>query len=631
MLHEYLWAVILGGIFCFTLGFGMGSNDVSNNFGTSIGSKSITLGKAIIIAGIFELVGSVGFGSSVTDSVRKGIYKPDEFGEMPDIMLVANVAALISGTSWLLFCSATGQSVSTTHSLVGAMLGCGLAIGGHAVNWPYLGTIVMSWFITPLASFVVGMIYFALLRWFMLRSPHAVSRGFKLLPFLIFIICFSFVLFFTFSNPLTLKGVTCDQKDSTTKIISKKKPCIVKHWAPAHPGIAFGIAVGVATGLSLILLPIVWFQAKRTLRKFDEKEAREKEGHSAAAKSERTGTDLELTGAGCDGDDASAPVTPEGRPFLRRSFSRKELMADFDQSAQSTNFSGRADGKHRDYDDNDQDDPKKKGGLIKRFWNGMAWNHDLHKEAFEEDSKAVEIANLSEKFPPKTECFFNTLQVVSASIACLLHGSNDVANAAAPFASVYSIYQHERFEKSLSVPIWILFLGGAAITAGLTIFGHRVIKTVGIELFHVTPARGFCVEMALSTVLIVGTFLGLPLSTTHIGIGAMVGIGLLDSHIDPVTQEDTSNPPTEPSSTKAAGQTRKKFLGFINLQAINWKVFLKLALAWVGTIVMCAVLSCSILAFAIYTPSNIHNRYRPCSEWNPSCIIDHTSATSLLS
>lgn len=614
MLHEYLWAVILGGIFCFTLGFGMGSNDVSNNFGTSIGSKSITLGKAIIIAGIFELVGAVGFGSSVTDAVRKGIYNPEEFGEMPDFLLIANVGALIAGTSWLLFCSATGQSVSTTHSLVGAMLGCGLALGGRAVNWMYLLKVVMSWFVTPTASFIVGMIYYSLLRKFMLRKENSIKIGFRLLPLLLYVICLSFTLFFIFANPVTLMNTECLQKDSETKEISTKKPCRVDGWVYAHVGAAFGIAVGGAFVLAAIMTPFVWMRAKKTLRKFDD--TADADENEIIGVAENSMIDLE----GHDQENAIPYKPSQGNlAVVEKRDSLKSNLKNLDQSSvppsssptELTEFKkGKRSKPAKNLEEGEEDLP-----FFKKLWKRMPWNHDLHAEAFAHDPHAEEIAHLSEKFHPRTECFFNTLQIVSASIACLLHGSNDVANAAAPFASVYSIYELERYEKSVHVPIWILFLGGAAITAGLTIFGHRVIKTVGIELFHVTPARGFCVEMALSTVLIIGTFMGFPLSTTHIGIGAMIGIGLLDKHYDPETGEEKDT---------------KKCFGFINLDAVNWKVFLKLGLAWVGTIVICAAVSCAIFSFAIHTPSKLATRFTPCSSWDPSCVVPSTSRLLLM-
>eukprot|EP01055_Gregarina_sp_Pseudo9_P004269 Gregarina_sp_Pseudo_9__4268@NODE_441_length_2823_cov_121_625718_g417_i0_p1_GENE_NODE_441_length_2823_cov_121_625718_g417_i0NODE_441_length_2823_cov_121_625718_g417_i0_p1_ORF_typecomplete_len574_score177_11PHO4/PF01384_20/6_4e107DUF5456/PF17539_2/0_21DUF5456/PF17539_2/4_7e027TM_GPCR_Srh/PF10318_9/0_017TM_GPCR_Srh/PF10318_9/3_7e03_NODE_441_length_2823_cov_121_625718_g417_i0891810 len=563
-LDEYLWCVIVGSLFCFTLGFGIGANDVSNNFGTSIGSKSISLRKAIVIAAIFELVGSVALGASVTDAVRKGVYYVDKFGEMPDMVLMANLCALIVTTMWLILASWKGWPVSTTHSLVGSMLGCGLAFGSSAVNWGYIGTVVAGWFIAPCCAVAVAMIYFSLLRMFLLRKENSVSRGFKCLWALIFITCAVFCVFFTFSNPVRLESVSCSQKDGDQ--IVYRSPCVADDWAYGNPGIAFGFALAGATVFTVILCPIVYMRARRTLRKFD---LAEEHGPKPAAVAEtaveiRTADSVTLSLQGSDLKQPGASSTAAS------------MLTDADVETQRGGC---------------------KGGL-NQFLENMPWNADLHAEAFETNEESRELANTVEDFGPRTEAFFTTLQIISASVACLVHGSNDVSNAAAPLASIYSIYQAGQFEDKVDVPIWILVLGGCAIAVGLSFLGHKVIKKVGIELLAITPSRGFCIEMALGTVMIVASFTGNTLSTTHVAVGAMIGVAFMDRRFDRETGEEIPS---------------KKILG-LNFSTVNWRIARKIAVGWVFTLVATAVAAAAIFSFAVYSPTKVNTRYVPISD-----------------
>eukprot|EP01054_Gregarina_sp_Poly1_P007094 Gregarina_sp_Poly_1__7093@NODE_387_length_8987_cov_450_884305_g316_i0_p3_GENE_NODE_387_length_8987_cov_450_884305_g316_i0NODE_387_length_8987_cov_450_884305_g316_i0_p3_ORF_typecomplete_len574_score58_41PHO4/PF01384_20/1_7e103DUF347/PF03988_12/2_1e02DUF347/PF03988_12/1_6e03DUF347/PF03988_12/0_02DUF347/PF03988_12/7_3e03DUF347/PF03988_12/3_1e03Herpes_gE/PF02480_16/3e03Herpes_gE/PF02480_16/0_53_NODE_387_length_8987_cov_450_884305_g316_i068098530 len=563
-LDEYLWCVIIGGLFCFTLGFGIGANDVSNNFGTSIGSKSITLRKAIIIAAIFELVGSVALGASVTDAVRKGVYYVEKFGVMPDMVLLANMCALIVSTFWLIIASIRGWPVSTTHSLVGAMLGCGLAFGSSAINWKYIGTVVTGWIIAPCCSIIVSMIYFGLLRTFLLRKSNSVTLGFRYLWALIFVTCAVFCTFFVFSNPLRLSGVACRQKDGNHQVV--QAPCVIDKWAYANMGWGFGLALAIALVLTLLLCPVVYWRARKTMRMFDLKD-KEPPIVSMATNEDSNGAPSQVSvSIHSDSSDLKIPTATSTAASI------------LSEARVARSASGC------------------KGGL-NQFMLNMPWNVDLHAEAYDKNEESRELANTVENFGARTETFFTTLQIISASVACLVHGSNDVSNAAAPFASIYSIFRAGQFESKVEVPIWILFLGGCAIAAGLSFLGHKVIKKVGIELLAITPSRGFCIEMALGTVMIVATFTGNTLSTTHVAVGAMIGVAFLDRQFDRETGEEIPG---------------RKFLG-LNLSTVNWRVARKIAVGWVFTLIATALGAAAIFSFAVYSPSKVITRYVPIS------------------
>jgi PiT family inorganic phosphate transporter len=152
--HVFLILAILFGLF---ITWGIGANDVANAMGTSVGSGAISVKQAIIIAAIFEFTGAFIAGGNVTETIRKGIIDPGLVADTPEVLVYGMLAALLSAAIWLLIASAQGWPVSTTHSIVGGIVGFAVVgIGLSAVNWIKLGYIVASWVISPLLGGVLG-------------------------------------------------------------------------------------------------------------------------------------------------------------------------------------------------------------------------------------------------------------------------------------------------------------------------------------------------------------------------------------------------------------------------------------------------------------------------------------------
>ena len=133
-----------------------------------------------------------------------------------------------------------------------------------------------------------------------------------------------------------------------------------------------------------------------------------------------------------------------------------------------------------------------------------------------------------ETFEPQTEQLFSFLQVLTACFGSFAHGANDVANAIGPFAVVISVYQTGSVDQESPIPWWVLAGGGVGIVIGLATWGHKVMATIGEDLCTVTPSRGFNIELASAITVVVGSKLGLPLSTTHCKVGGVVGVGMAD-------------------------------------------------------------------------------------------------------
>lgn len=191
-------------LFGLYMAWNIGANDVANAMGTSVGSKALTLKKAVIIAAIFEFSGAYFVGSHVSETIQKGIVSPEIFSHDPMIFVIGMVGALVSTGAWLQVASYFGLPVSTTHAIVGAILGFGTVIGGvYAVAWSEVLAIASSWVLSPILSGIISYFIFSILQRKILYAQSPALAAKKLAPILIFF-CFSFftlsILFDGLSN-----------------------------------------------------------------------------------------------------------------------------------------------------------------------------------------------------------------------------------------------------------------------------------------------------------------------------------------------------------------------------------------------------------------------------------------------
>ncbi|MFQ6112889.1 MAG: inorganic phosphate transporter [bacterium] len=174
-------------IFGFYMAWSIGANDVANAMGTSVGSGALTLKRAVILAAILEFSGALFVGSHVSETVRKGIVDPEIFATDPLIFVYGMLSALLAAAAWLQIASYYGWPVSTTHSIVGSIIGFGVVVGGmHAIHWDKVGRIVASWVLSPALSATISFLIFSLLRRKILYALNPVEAAKKLTPFLVF-------------------------------------------------------------------------------------------------------------------------------------------------------------------------------------------------------------------------------------------------------------------------------------------------------------------------------------------------------------------------------------------------------------------------------------------------------------
>ena len=363
-------------IFGLYMSWGIGANDVANAMGIPVGSGAITVKQAIIIAAIFEFTGAFVAGGTVTKTIRKGIIDPSSIADSPELLVYGMLASLLAAGIWLMIASTRGWPVSTTHSIVGAIVGFAVAgIGVDAVNWGKIGSIVASWLVSPLIGGAIALGLMLSIRKLILNTDQPFERAKIWGPFYIFLVGWIVSLVTLFKG---LKHLNLEFSATQSFVIAT----------------IFGIIVAII--------------GKVMINKVKVDESADREYHYAS----------------------------------------------------------------------------------------------------------VEKA-------------FTPMMIFTACAMAFAHGSNDVANGIGPMAAVVSVVQAGGdITQKAGLPLWILLLGGGGIVLGLATMGYRVMQTIGTKITELTPTRGYCATLAAAVTVVLASKTGLPVSTTQIAVGAVMGVGL---------------------------------------------------------------------------------------------------------
>jgi PiT family inorganic phosphate transporter len=368
--------LILAIVFGTFMAWGIGANDVANAMGTSVGSGAVTIKQAIIIAVIFEFSGAILAGGEVTATIRKGILDAALFTNDPHLLVYGMMASLLAAGSWLLIASSFGWPVSTTHSIVGAIVGFGaVGVGIDAVAWSKVIKIIISWIASPVLAGIISFTLFRSLQNLIIDTQNPFNNAKKYVPY------YMFLVGFIVSLVTILKGLK-------------------------HVGLSFSTSSSYLLSLGFGLL-----------------------------------------------------VAIIGTLMIRNI--------------------------HLDPDE----------------------NKDFYFTSMER--------------------IFSVLMIITAAAMAFAHGSNDVANAIGPLAAIYSVIESGGTIGSKSaLPVWILLVGGVGIVVGLITYGHRVIATIGTGITQLTPSRGFAATLAAAATVVIASGTGIPVSTTQVLVGAVLGVGL---------------------------------------------------------------------------------------------------------
>ena len=419
-------------LFGFYMAWSVGANDVANAMGTSVGSGALTLRNAVILAAILEFSGAFFVGSHVSETVRKGIVDTQSFNDQPMLLAYGMLAAMLAAAAWLQFASYYGWPISTTHSIVGAIIGFGMVVGGvSAVHWDKVGAIVLSWVISPLLSGTIAFFLFSFIRRKVFDSATPVSKAKQLTPYLVFFV------FSILSLVMVFKGLK-----------------------NLHLDLPLTQALLMAAGIGLVAAVVSHFLVK------------------------------------------NIPDVPDEAETLPPSWSLSLGLGRADRNLRKALESSNADMQ-----------PELKD-ILERVGRMKA-------EVKQKVDSEMEVVSYQ-----KVERIFIYLQILSAGFVAFAHGANDVANAIGPLAAVINIVKTGTVAMKSAVPTWVLALGGIGIIIGLATWGWRVIETVGKRITDLTPSRGFSAEFSAAITIVLASKLGIPISTTHTLVGAVLGVGL---------------------------------------------------------------------------------------------------------
>jgi PiT family inorganic phosphate transporter len=365
----------LAAVFGLFMAWGIGANDVANAMATSVGSKALTIRQAILAAAVFEFLGAVLAGGAVTATIRTGIVDADLFADTPELLVYGMLASLLAAGIWLLIASKYGWPVSTTHSIVGAIVGfAAIGVGVDAVQWRQVGAIVVSWVVSPLTAGIIAFLVYESVQRLILRQDDPLEKAKRFVPYYIFLAAFTTTLV------TLLKGLS-------------------------HVGLEISVANSYFLAVTIAAL-------------------------------------IALVGA-----LAIRRIKPDPKIEKKQHFYTVERV-------------------------------------------------------------------------------FAVLMIVTACSMAFAHGSNDVANAIGPLAAVISVAQSGLVGSKSAVPVWVLVIGGSGIVIGLATYGRQVIATVGEKITQLTPSRGFAAELAAASTIVIASGTGMPISTTHTLVGAVLGVGL---------------------------------------------------------------------------------------------------------
>lgn len=380
LLSDYgLLLLALACLFGFFMAWGVGANDVANAMGTSVGSGAITVKQAILIAMVFEFLGAYLAGGEVTETIRNGIIDHTSLADTPHYLVYGMLSSLLAAGIWLLLASIKGWPVSTTHSIVGAIVGfAAVGIGVDAVKWGKITQIVVSWIASPLLAGIISYTLFSSVQHLILLSDDPFTRAKRYIPI------YMFAVGFIIAMVTMTKGLKHVFKD-------------------------YGVALSLGECIVYASL-------------------------------------------------SGLVVAAVGGLLLKRI--RRDVEAEKDN----------------------------------RFYN--------------------------------VEKVFAVLMVFTACSMAFAHGSNDVANAVGPLAAVVGVLKTGSIAAKSTMPSWVLLLGAVGIVVGLATLGYKVMATIGKKITELTPSRGFAAELGAASTVVAASTVGIPVSTTHTLVGAVLGVGI---------------------------------------------------------------------------------------------------------
>ena len=384
-------AAVFGGY----MAMNIGANDVANNVGPAVGSRALTMGGAIVIAMIFEAAGAFIAGGEVVSTIKNGIIDIRAFGDDTDSFIWAMMAALLAAALWLNLATMAGAPVSTTHAIVGGVMGAGIAAAGfQIVDWWTMGRIASSWVISPVMGGVIAALFLFAIKKTIIFKEDKLSAATRWVPIYVALMAWAFTTY------LVMKGLS----QIWPKVIELVNRLPLVNAEPVgKPSFFVAMMIGFALGGSVYL-------------------------------------------------------------------------------------------------------------LVKKWVSDRAPNMENNRNSI--------------------NVMFTIPLIFAAALLSFAHGANDVANAIGPLAAINEAVKTGGITGTAGIPLWVMAVGAFGIAIGLALYGPRLIRTVGGEITELDQMRAYSIAMAAAVTVIIASQLGLPISTTHVTIGGVFGVGFLREWLD---------------------------------------------------------------------------------------------------
>lgn len=566
--HQYDYLLAVGTIFAFLDAWNIGANDVANSWASSVSSRSVTYLQAMFGASLMEFTGALGVGGRVADTIRTKIVDIGAFKDSPGLLMLGMVCAVIASSVYLTMATRFGMPVSTTHSILGGVLGMGVgALGGSGITWvgykengsldikQGVVQVFLAWVIAPVLAGGFASIIFLITKYGVLLRSNPSAKGLFLVP-----------IYFWLTSSLIVMLLIWKGGDYKINLTDAQ-----------IPGVIVGAGAGFALLVTLFLVP--WMYRVVIKEDWQIKSWEIIKGPLLLRR----------------GEVPPPPPNFKGvvRNYYEGHLTREELDARRQRDAAI--ITGDIEGQHEkkvvsDYSDQGDDEPPKSthksliGPKPEGSWTSPAvlfwyvkWavlrgvDQDIvgsQKEKSVIAGDVEEIHARARHFDNKAEFLYTFLQVMTAAAASFTHGANDVANAVGPYASIYQIWKTEEISKKADVPRWILAFGGAGICIGLWTYGYHIMRNLGNRVTLMSPSRGFSMELGSVITVILATRLQLPVSTTQCITGAIVGVGLCNG----------------------------------DWRSINWRMVAWIYLGWFITVPVTGLISGILMGFITFSP-----------------------------
>ncbi|KAJ2903866.1 hypothetical protein MKZ38_009249 [Zalerion maritima] len=572
-MHDLDWLFAIGTIFFLMSAWGIGANDVANSYATSVSSKSLTLVQAGILAVCTELIGAMTLGQKVTATIRKGVFTIDPFLDSPGTLILAMVVAEVGSATWLVGCTKLGFPVSTTQSIVGALVGVGIALDIQ-VNWGWksgsVSQIAASWGIAPAIAAGFGAVIMLSINVLVHWRKDPMKSALQVITFYYALTAGILALFICVEGGHGIKDID-----------------------DMGAGKVVGIVLGVFFGVVLITLgfflpyfyrklvkedhrlrswhipmgPLLWRDNYTLYWPGDPNSVIVPDYYDSTYKGDSSSSATTTTLPEKNNGAQTATKTADSSPVIEPN-ADPEASKDSPDAQKEANPDVATD-KSRSkqlaaVDDLPWTHPR-------RIWAAArhVLTYGITRDIIHHQSRGLEAIHArAPVFDNKVEHLWTTAQVCSAMIMSIAHGANDISNAIGPFTTEYMTWKSGETSAKTGTPDWIKAVGGLTLGVGFWTYGYHIMRGLGNKITKQTPTRGYSMELAAAITVLLASRLGLPVSTTQCITGGIIGTAAMNW----------------------------------DLKSINWRQVGKIFVGWVLTVPCAGLVSGIIMGMAMNAP-----------------------------